>query len=284
MRASFVNIPTLLGIVLLLLVDRLSYGQSLDLNPTRPTVANSTGIQGKGVLQVEVGEDSYPQVFPSDQETTALAVFYVPFERLRIDFGWSAFNTEATRSDSHRGVGTIQVGGKVLLRKEVYRRSFPGVGLQYEATLPTASDSQLQDKGQQLILLLNHHYGRHGMLDVIANGSLVQSGCADQSRCRYGGQQSAALSLHVRESTRLYAEVFGQNNAQSNTPPGTYAFGGFYHKINDSFGIDGGMRFGLSSHSASFGPTLGVVFGKRLQASGAQSDEPGVVQSSDRRR
>lgn len=247
-------------------MEQKASAQDLDLNPTRPTVANSVGIQAKGVVQVEVGHDAYPEIVPGDQETSVVSMFYAPLERLRLDFGWSAFNSEATQTESYHGVGTIQVGGKVILKKENYGRMLPGVGVQYEATLPTASDSQLQDKGQQFIVLLNHHYGRDGILDVIVNGSLVQSGCADVSGCRYGGQQAVALSFHVQESTRLYAEVFGQNNSQSDTPPGTYAFVGFFHKFNDSFGIDGGTRFGLSDHSASFGPTLGVVFGKRLRS------------------
>ncbi|MGI4755364.1 MAG: hypothetical protein ACRYGF_00770, partial [Janthinobacterium lividum] len=188
-------------------------------------------------------------------------------ERLRLDFGWSAFNLESMPGESARGVGTVQLGGKVILWKEDYHRVFPGIAVQYEATLPTASSQDLQDKGQQIILLLNHHYGKDGILDVIVNGSLVQSGCADPGGCRYGGQQSAALSLHVNPSTRVYAELFGQNNAQSDTPAGTYAFGGFYHKFHNAFGIDGGVRFGVSNHSASVGPTVGLVFGRRLRAS-----------------
>ncbi len=249
-----------------LLFSRTMQGQELDLNPTRPTIANSSGIQAKGVLQVEAGYDAYPQIIPGDEQTYALSVFYAPLDRLRLDFGWSAFSSETTSSQSYKGIGTIQAGGKVILWKEDYHKAAPGIALQYEATLPTASRQELQDKGQQLILLLNHHYGRDGDLDVIVNGSLVQSGCTDPGGCHLSGQQSVALSFHVNKSSRLYAEVFAQNDAQSNTPPGTYAFGGFFHRFNDHFGIDGGVRFGLSDHSASIGPTLGLVFGKRLRA------------------
>ena len=240
--------------------------QELDLNPTRPTIANSSGIQAKGVLQVEIGHDSYPELVPGDQQTTDVSVFYAPLDRLRLDFNLPAFNYESTATDSYKGVGTIQLGGKVILWQEDYHKRAPGVALQYEATLPTASRQELQDKGQQIILLLNHHYGRNGDFDVIVNGSLVQSGCVDPGGCHLGGQQAVALSFHVNKSTRLYTEVFAQNTSQSDTPPGTYAFGGFFHKFNDHFGLDVGMRFGLSDHSASFGPTLGVVFGKRLHA------------------
>jgi len=154
-----------------------------------------------------------------------------------------------------------------VLVKEKYSRATPGIGVQYEAELPTGSDRVLQGFGQQIILLLNHHYGRNGILDVIVNGSLVQSDCQTRSGCSYGGQQSFALSYHLREHTRLYAEVFGQNNSQSNVPPGTYAFGGFYHQFSDSFGLDGGMRFGLTNHSASVGSTIGLVFGRRIDRS-----------------
>ena len=122
----------------------------------------------------------------------------------------------------------------------------------------------MQNLGQQAILLLNHHYGAHGDLDVIVNGSIVQANCQTPTGCSYGGQQSAALSYHVGKQTRLYAEAFGQNVSQSNTPPGTYIFGGFYHQVSDVFGIDGGMRFGVSDHSASYGTTVGLVFGRRL--------------------
>jgi len=81
---------------------------------------------------------------------------------------------------------------------------------------------------------------------------------------RSNGQQSFALSYHLQKHTRLYAEVFSQNNSQSNTPPGTYAFGGFFHQFSDSFGLDGGMRFGITDHSARVGTTIGLVFGRQL--------------------
>jgi hypothetical protein len=241
--------------------------QDLNLSPTRPTVANGVTIQDKGVLQVETGYDAFPQHNPGNQQTVATSLYYVPAERLRLDFGWSAFSHQEGDDGTAKGVGTMQVGGKLVLVKEEYNRAMPGIGLQYEAELPTASDRALQGFGQQIIFLLNHHYGRNGIVDVIVNGSLVQSDCQTRSGCRYGGQQSFALSYHLDKHTRLYAEVFGQNVSQSNAPPGTYAFGGFYHQFNDSFGLDGGMRFGLTNHSASIGSTIGVVFGRRMHRS-----------------
>jgi hypothetical protein len=237
--------------------------QDLNLNPTRPTIANSAAIQGKGVLQVEAGYDVYPGNPPGNQQTLDTLFTYSPLTRLRLDFDWSAFNhQEGPITD---GVGTIQIGGKVEAKKEQCHRIAPGIALQYEAELPTASASALQGYGQQAILLLNHHYGKNGDMDVIVNGSLVQSDCQTAIGCRYGGQQSFALSYHLRKDTRLYAEVFGQNTSQSNTPPGTYLFGGLYHQFSDAFGIDGGVRFGVSDHSATIGTTIGLVFGKRLQ-------------------
>jgi hypothetical protein len=238
--------------------------QDLSLSPTRPTVANGVSIQDKGVLQVETGYDAYPQRVPGDQQTVAVSLSYVPLEWLRLDYGWSAFSHQESEDGTASGVGTIQVGGKVVLFKENYHRAAPGIAVQYEAELPAASNRVLQGFGQQFILLLNHHYGRNGVLDVIVNASLVQSDCQTRKGCSYGGQQSFALSYHLQKHTRLYAEVFGQNNSQSNTPPGTYAFGGFYHQFTDSFGLDGGMRFGLTDHSARVGTTIGLVFGKRL--------------------
>lgn len=157
-----------------------------------------------------------------------------------------------------------QIGGKLEMKKEQYHRVAPGVAVQYEAELPTASQEALQGYGQHAIFLLNHHYGKNGDLDVIVNGWLLQSDCQTRARCSYGGQQSMALSYHLQKDTRLYIEAFGQNTSQSNTPPGTYVFGGFYHQFSDAFGLDGGMRFGVSDHSASIGTTIGVVFGKRL--------------------
>ncbi len=235
--------------------------QDLELSPTRPTIANSAAIQGTNVLQVESGYDAYP----GSQQTVGSLLSYVPRKRLRLDFGWSAFSHEENEGEHANGIGTIQLGGKMVFIEEKYHHGAPGVGLQYEAELPTASASALQGFGQQLILLVNHHYGRNGILDVIVNGSLVQSDCHTRRGCRYGGQQSFGVSYHMRERTRLYAEVFGQNNAQSNTPPGTYCFGGFYHRFGDSFGIDGGMRFGVTRQSARIGPTIAFVFGRRLR-------------------
>lgn len=190
---------------------------------------------------------------------------YVPLDRLRLDFGWSPYSHQESNGQSAAGVGTIQIGGKIVLHKENYGRPAPGMAVQYEAELPTASEQALQGFGQQIIFLSNHHYGRKGIVDVIVNGSVVQSDCQTRTGCSYGGQQSFALSYHLRDNTRLYGEVFGQNNSQSNTPPGTYVFSGFYQKVRDAFGIDGGMRFGVTEHSASIGATLGLVFGRRLQ-------------------
>jgi hypothetical protein len=242
--------------------------QATDLNPTRPTIANSAAIQSKGVLQIETGYDAYPRNPPGNQQTVDTFITYTPLPRLRLDFGWSAFDHQEEHGITTDGVGTIQIGGKIESKKEQYHRFAPGIAFQYEAELPTASQQALQGYGQQIIVLLNHHYGRNGNLDVIVNGSLVQSDCQTSAGCSYGGQQSFALSYHLRKDTRLYAEVFGQNTPQSNTPPGTYVFSGFYHQFNDAFGIDGGLRFGVSDNSARIGTTIGLVFGKRLQREG----------------
>ena len=242
--------------------------QDLNLSPTRPTIANSATIQGAGVLQVETGYDAYPRSVPGDQQTIAANFYYAPLSRLRLDFGWSPFALQQqSPGQTVTGVGTIQIGSKIELKKENYHRLLPGMAIQYEAELPTASQDVLNNLGQQAILLLNHHYGRNGDLDVIVNGSLVQAGCQTPSGCSYGGQQSLAVSYHIQKQTRLYAELFGQNNSESNTPPGTYLFGGFFHQFGDAFGIDGGLRFGVSSRSARVGTTVGLVFGKRLRKS-----------------
>ncbi|WP_263385220.1 hypothetical protein [Granulicella arctica] len=217
------------------------------------------------MLQVEIGYDAYPQKVPGDLQTGAAAFYYAPLPRLRLDFGWSPFTLQQQEKETTRGVGTLQIGGKVELKKEDYHRVAPGIAIQYEAELPSASQSVLQNYGQQAILLLNHHYGKSGDLDVIVNGSLVQSDCQTRSGCTYGGQQSLAISYHVQKQTRIYAEVFGQNNSESNTPPGTYVFGGFFRQFGDAFGIDGGLRFGVSDHSATVGATMGLVFGRRLR-------------------
>jgi hypothetical protein len=242
--------------------------QEMDLNPTRPTIANSAAIQSKGVLQIEAGYDAYPRNPPGNQQTIDTLLTYTPLSRLRLDFDWSTFNHQEEEGGAINGVGTVQIGGKIEVKKEQYHRFAPGIAFQYEAELPTASQQALQGYGQQIIVLLNHHYGRDGNLDVIVNGSLVQSECQSSTGCSYGGQQSFALSYHLRKDTRLYAEVFGQNTSQSNTPPGTYLFGGFYHRFNDAFGIDGGLRFGVSDNSTRIGTTIGLVFGKRLQREG----------------
>ena len=250
--------------------------QDLNLNPTRPTVANSAGIQSTGVLQVETGYDAYPQPVPGDQQTIDTQITYTPTARLRIDFLWAAFThlgqpgLEAG-SDAGNATGDITLGGKFVLHKEDYHRRAPGLAFQYELELPTASQDVFRSYGQQAILLLNHHYGKDGILDVIANGSVLQSGCNTPSGCSYGGQQSIAFSYHLQKTTRLYAEAFAQNASQSNSPPGTYIFTGFYHAFSDSFGLDGGLRFGVSNNSATIGTTVGIVFGKRLHKEPATS-------------
>ena len=261
-----------LRMVLLAASVRVDYvlAQDLNLTPTRPTIANSATIQGKGVLQVEAGYDAYP----GEQLTVGTLLSYAPLKRLRLDFGWSAFSHEEQGEESSSGIGTVQVGGKVVLREEKFNHAAPGVAIQYEAELPTASMPSLEGFGQQITLLVNHHYGRNGILDVMLNGSLVQSDCQTREGCRYGGQQSFALSYHLQERTRLYVEVFGQNNSQSNTPPGIYCFGGIFHKFSDSFGIDGGLRFGVTKQAPEVGATIGVVVGRRLRTGSPRKPQP----------
>jgi len=246
----------------LLLPAAYAAAQEIQLNPTRPTVANSAAIQSKGVLQIETGYDA----FPGAMQTVDTGITYAATDRLRLDFTWSAFVHQINDDGSTtNGISTMELGGKVILHKEDYHRPLPGVSFQYEAELPTASNEALQDYGQQAILLINHHYGPSGDLDVIANGSIVQADCNTPTHCSYGGQQSFALSYHLNKTTRVYAEVYGQNVSQSNTSPGTYVFGGFYHQFSDTFGIDGGMRFGVTQGASSVGTTVGLVFGKRLK-------------------
>ncbi len=249
---------------LALLLCASAPAQDLNLSPTRPTIANSATIQSPGVLQVETGYDAYPQAVPGNQQTVDTLWTYAPLARLRLDFAWSAFNHQPDGDTASNGIGPITLGGKVELKKEQYHRLLPGIAIQYEGQLPTASQSALQNYGQQATLLVNHHYGKDGDFDVLINGSIVQTDCQTATGCSYGGQQSAALSYHLNKPTRLYAEIFAQNVDQSNTPPGTYAFAGFYHQFSEAFALDGGMRFGLSNHSASLGTTVGLVFGKRL--------------------
>ena len=79
-----------------------------------------------------------------------------------------------------------------------------------------------------------------------------------------GGQQSLAVSYHLNGKTRLHAEIYGQNVSQPNTPEGTYVFDVLLHQFSSTFGIDGGVRFGVRDHSASIGTTVGLLSGKRL--------------------
>jgi hypothetical protein len=153
-------------------------------------------------------------------------------------------------------VGTIAIGGKVVVLPE---KHYPGIAIQYEGQLPTASNAGLQGKGQQAILLVSRHWSRY---TIQAAPSFVQVNC--QQRCQLGGQQALAFGYDTSGKTTLYAEAWGQNVATSNTPPGSYVFGGFLHKFNDNVALNGGLRFGVSNHSSSFGPTMGLTFGRRI--------------------
>jgi hypothetical protein len=81
----------LLGTALMWLRDVRA--QDINLSPSRPTVANSVTIPNKGVLQVDTGYDAYPQNPPGNQQTLDVSLYYVPLDRLRVDFVWSAFRT-----------------------------------------------------------------------------------------------------------------------------------------------------------------------------------------------
>jgi hypothetical protein len=191
----------LLGTALMWLRDVRA--QDINLSPTRPTVANSVTIPNKGVLQVETGYDAYPQNPPGNQQTLDVGLYYVPLDRLRVDFVWSAFTHQQAGETSANGVSTVQIGGKVLLKREKFHHWTPGLGLQYEAELPTASQTTRQGFGQQAIFLVNHHYGPNGNFDLMVNGSIGQSDCQMTTGCAYGGRQSIAVSYHLSKPTRL---------------------------------------------------------------------------------
>jgi hypothetical protein len=261
MKVHAASIYAFLGIAVFFL-SACVLGEDLNLSPTRPTVANSVTMQNRRVLQIETGYDAFPQAVPGNSQTIDTTFTYTPLTRLRLDFGWSAWNHREESGEVRNGVGTISVGGKIGIKKD--GRHLPAFGLQYGAELPTASESSLQGYGQQIILLLNHHYGKDGQLNIIVNVSMVQSNCHTTEGCSYGGQQSVAFSYHIQKNTRVYAEVFGQNVPQSNAPLGTYFLNGLFYQFTDVFGINGGVRFGLTDHSASVGATVGLVFGKRL--------------------
>ena len=190
-------------------------------------MANGATIQGKGVLQVEAGYDAYPQSVPGDQQTVDTLVTYAPLDRLRLDMLWSAFNHQQEDEGVTNGVGTMQIGGKVVLKKEDYHRAGPGFALQYEAALPDgvgACAAGLRAAGDADGESPLWQGWRPGCDRQRLGGAV---GLPDEDGISYGGQQSFAVSYHVNKQTRLYAEVFGQNVSQSNTPPGTYVFGDF---------------------------------------------------------
>jgi hypothetical protein len=251
-----------LAAVGLLMASHAEAQEDLDLNPARPTIANSASVQHKGVLQIDTGYDAYPQMRPGNQQAVDTAVSYTPWEKVRLDFDWTEFAYTHDADQHARGVGTVQIGTRIILVKDRRHRWLPGIGIQYEAELPAASDEALNGYGQQAILLVNHHLGR---FNVIVNGSVVQTNCQTNAGCSVGGQQAIALAYHPSKRTSIYAEAFAQNVSQSNTPPGTYVFAGFLHRFSDSFGVDGGVRFGVSDGSASIGTTVGFFFGKRLR-------------------
>jgi hypothetical protein len=91
--------------------------QDMNLNPTRPTIANSAAIQSRGVLQGEAGYDAYPRNPPGNQQTLDTLFTYTPLARLRFDFDWSGFNHQQDDGVITDGVGAIQIGGKVEAKR-----------------------------------------------------------------------------------------------------------------------------------------------------------------------
>jgi len=58
----------------------------------------------------------FPQKVPGNQQTIDTTLTYTPLTRLRLDFGWSAFNHREESGVVTNGIGTIcnwrQDGGK----------------------------------------------------------------------------------------------------------------------------------------------------------------------------
>jgi hypothetical protein len=117
---NFLSVPRFSALVsagLIVLLPHGAHAQDLDLSPTRSTIANSAAIQSTGVLQVESGYDAFPQETPGNQQTVDTLIAYSALPRLRLDFGWSAFNHQVEGGDVVNGIGTIAIGGKIELKK-----------------------------------------------------------------------------------------------------------------------------------------------------------------------
>ncbi len=224
------------------------------IDSTRPTISSDAAIQQRGVLQVESGYDGY--FLPYDQ-TGQTSLYYALTNWLRLDAGLSAWRaTDTASSEREVGVGNVSVGAKAVLFRDGRSRIVPGFAVEYEASLPTASNTELRSRYHQGTLIVSNSVGTFRWK---VNGSLYGSGC-ERGGCSVHGQGALGVSETLTDVTTLQAEFFGQTNSAT-APPGAYLFGGLTHKLSDRTAVNGGLRFGVTRDAPRIGVTVGFTVG-----------------------
>lgn len=244
----------LLGLLLFSFLPRLSAQTNSYLDSTRPTISSDAAIPQKGVLQIESGYDGY--FLPFDQ-TGATSFYYSMTQWLRLDATVSFWRaTDVGVSDRTVGIGTSAFGAKAVLFHDGRSKTIPGVALEYEETLATASRQELQSRNHQGTLILSNSYGPWRWK---LNGAAVGTGCETSDRCSVHGQTALGVSYDLTRATTAITEFFGQSDSIS-APAGAYAFVGASHQFSKHALLNGGLRFGMTPAAPTVGLTLGVTF------------------------
>ena len=241
------------SVVLVLLLQHAQAQTNSYLDSTRPTISSDAAIQQKGVFQIESGYDGY--FLPFDQ-TGAASFYYSLTDWLRLDASLSAWRaTDVGVSNRTVGVGTSAFGGKVILFHNGRSRTIPGIAVEYEETLATASRQALQSRYHQGTFIVSNSYKAWRWK---LNGSAIGSGCDKSNGCSVHGQVALGVSDKLTRSTTAYTEIFGQSNSVS-APAGAYAFAGASRLLSKHALLNGGLRFGLTQSAPTIGVTLGVT-------------------------
>jgi len=222
--------------------------------PTRPGVARPAELPKGGALQLEIGIDSRHDGDGFDsQQTVPVFLRYSTTDRLAVDLGFDAIDSQApTGSDTRTtGFGDTTIGAQWLAVTQTSSR--PAVAIAYTIKLPTAG----QDLGTGAVdhrpeLLVSKKAGGVDLNVVVAYLRVENDGGKRVS----GASVAASASQEFANKVGYVIDVSYQSE-DAEAPKGTFGLGALTYRLSDAARLDGGVRVGLSSGT----PNISVIAG-----------------------
>jgi hypothetical protein len=230
------------------------------IRPSRPVVANAAEVQRPGMLQLEIGGDSY---FRSDEfhdrETMPTTLRIALTDRALLSLDWDAIESEDEPSQRASGTGDVRTGAQLVLAKHDGVK--PALAIAYQVKAPTAKTGLGTGKvDHRAILLVSEKLGG---ADLDFNAAYLNVGREASDRRGSGAQAALAVSREAEDRGFGAQWELAWQSEEAVEPRGAFALGALTYRIDSHTRLDAGARAGVGTGvprwSAFGGITAGIV-------------------------